>query len=151
MTPAKTEATVDPIQILRDKITAYKTTVAPKLESTPDVAQISLAVAASEYLPVLLDELERLRAAAPRDLAKVLDAMLAEVPADFTGVRIMLNRARRGALWSPPEAMAGWWHTIASELEPRFGTLDHPFDFPWERRVVEIFRGSPLPEGRDGK
>lgn len=72
-----------------------------------------------------------------RDLTKVIDAMLTEIPETESELRTQLEAAKSTFAYSAPEVMGACWRRVADVLQEQIGD---PRD-DWHMRVADVFSG----------
>lgn len=73
----------------------------------------------------------------PRDIVKVIDAMLALIPADKKLFREDLKKVKYRSLYTAPEMVSADWRSAASTLGFHMSTTEEE----WQKRVADIFEG----------
>ena len=74
-----------------------------------------------------------------RDLATVIDVMLAHIPADKMHLRAMLDGRKVACLYTAPEAMGRRWWQVADVIAAELGP--HPHVEDWQKAVCDVFTG----------
>ena len=73
-----------------------------------------------------------------RDLTKILDKILAEIPDGWHVPKADLKEIREISAWSPPEAKSHFWGE-AARIIYFYGKGKDIDDMDWQKRIVEIF------------
>ena len=77
-----------------------------------------------------------------RDIGKVIDAVLRQIPPDTADGLIRELQAMKDAISvSPPESHEAFWVDLSNRME---SMIPVPPDTEWERRIISIVRGNVL-------
>jgi hypothetical protein len=78
----------------------------------------------------------------PRDLRTVLISILTQIPVTEDLHTIIISRLE-SVEYAAPEMLSFWWNEIADDLNDHV-PVDPTKLKPWQKVVVEIFRGERL-------